>query len=350
MRLSNRPCDKTCTHKKYCNLLICIILIILLLFPIVLHERISFNLSVTPDFWTILGTLATTGSTVLALFLAYKSFTKEKTEPARLVSSWVTTTYSPSADGESYHKSTILHIANQGEEPVFDVDINISVGYSRHFVGPLSVPHPLSVIPPRGELVFDLSTPLLGLVDDHDPKSTMTFTDARGKRWRRNNDGTITDSVLQGRWVTGPETSDLLDIPAGRNALYSPIAVAEYFLAYLLQISTENDDSILKSICSYIYPTSPIDSTEYIIELSKRYSHYAFTSMADFPTPYVAYVKITGDPQLVGKMVSGDGKLIEVSIITLVFSRKNGWGIYSIGKPVDPGKITFLPNTTNHQV
>lgn len=72
--------------------------------------------------------------------------------------------------------------------------------------------------------------------------------------------------------------------------------------------------------------------------------------MADYPTPRVAYVKILNNPNLIDKIVTGDGIGIRASIITLILINQQGWLIYSIGLPTPPEYINFPVNTTNNYV
>lgn len=77
-------------------------------------------------------------------------------------------------------------------------------------------------------------------------------------------------------------------------------------------------------------------------ELKRKYGKCVPTSNVRFPAPQVATILLVADESLQGKKVEGVGLTINVSaVVTLTFSRKNGWRIFHIGDRVLPEEIPF---------
>lgn len=162
------------TRIFYCLLIIAVCLILFIIKVPELH----YKLTIKGEIWTIMEAFGTVGATILSLYLALKSVYKEKSDTARLVDCWTTTRYAPNDNGTSYTRSTKLHILNESNEPVFNASVNTVIGFRRSFIGPLSAPLPISVVPPHQELIYDITTPLLSYPDTSDPRATIAFFDA----------------------------------------------------------------------------------------------------------------------------------------------------------------------------
>lgn len=299
------------------------------------------------DFFNALGALATATSVLISLILALHAFRAEKTESARFISCWITTTYSPNSKGTGYIKTTTLHIANQGHEPAFRANVDVFIGYRRQPVGPLSAPHPINVIPPQQELTFDLTNPLLPFSDTFNPQPSLSFSDAKGKRWLREEDGSIQEISEEGHWKHQSGISDELECSNDERIVFNPIIVTLEFLKMLSTLQQETTGRQINNAVKFLYNSSPLHDSDTLIKASQNYCNYNSLSMVDYPVPCVAYVKITNDQNLLDKVFSGDRIQINVSIVTLVFNKTQGWRIYSIGVPTDPSAISFSANTTN---
>ena len=200
---------------------------------VVLHIVTAFPWSVSWDLWTVLSAVGTVGATLVALGLALRTWVQERDATARFVSAWVTDDYQPRADGSSYRREVHIHVANESNEPVFNAMVSVHVGREKTPLGPLAAPAPISVIPPRRELVFDISVPLLAHSDAWQPHATLTFTDANKRRWLRDINGEISDvSRRRARWSKAPPPGDQLqlgDLESGFN----PMLIALLFLGRL---------------------------------------------------------------------------------------------------------------------
>jgi hypothetical protein len=70
--------------------------------------------------------------------------------------------------------------------------------------------------------------------------------------------------------------------------------------------------------------------------------------MVNYPAPYVARVKLSGDTSLQGKTVMSDDQVRltgPVMFLTLVFSPDRGWRVFGIGNTVPPDRILFPEGT-----
>lgn len=311
-----------------------LVLIVALLFVVVGRDW-----AVSWDLWTVLTAVGTVGATVVAVILALRSWIQEKNATARLVSAWVSDEYQASADGSSYKRVSILHIANESNEPVFNAMVNVHIGTAEISLGPLAVPAPISVIPPRRELVFDISIPLLAHTNSWNPRATLTFDDPKGKSWLRKLNGEL--QSLQGqemRWSKKPKAGDMRQL-GNMESLFNPMTSVFSFLRALR--SEPIDVEILRFWLASEAPGW--EKTDWQ-KLGQKMEAYNPTSMVDYPAPRIARVKLSGDKSLEGKTVEGEGRNIRLDnllFVTLTLHPELGWRIFAIGENVSPDTIYF---------
>ena len=124
------------------------------------------------DFWTSVGTV---GAVVVALLVALTQATVAivisirrnllaRRKVASLVSAWLEHVYLPSEEGTYYRRSVTLRVANESDEPVFNVEVTCGIetedGVIR--VGPLAAPRVIPILPPKREFVYDVTMGMLG--------------------------------------------------------------------------------------------------------------------------------------------------------------------------------------------
>lgn len=110
------------------------------------HLLISFNWQW--DFWTCLEAIGTIGATTVALFgLNLKETREKRWAVAKMVSSWISEDSKPNADGTAYVRKVIIHVNNESDEPVYDVEVNTTLDNGKHWLGPLSAPDIIRVLP-----------------------------------------------------------------------------------------------------------------------------------------------------------------------------------------------------------
>ncbi len=295
--------------------------------------------SLTWDLWTVLTAVGTVGATLVALVLALRAWTQEKDATARFVSAWVTDEYQPRSDGLSYERVAHLHVANESNEPAFNAMVNVHVGRDSTPLGPLAAPAPISVIPQRRELVFDISVPLLAHADSWYPKAALTFTDPKGRHWLREINGELRDVSRQGlRWSKKSRPGDERQL-GNQESLFNPMLIALTFLSGLRDDETEIDD--LRVLLAP--EASGWDNADWDA-LRTKLADFQPTSMVDYPAPRIARVKLSGDKTLEGKSVEGNGKPLELDVymfMTLTLDPRQGWRIFGVGESVPPDAIFF---------
>lgn len=296
----------------------------------------------TSSVWDIITALGTLGATFVALWLAVSAWTHGRSASARLVSVWVTDDYQPLVHADHYLRQVTLHVANESDEPAFDVHVSVTVGATAVPLGPLSAPSPIVVLPPRRELCFDLSTPLLAHDDTWNPRAAVTFRDRSGRRWTRDPDGMLTRASTRARWVEAPEKS--LEPQIGSMTPNNPMAVALGFLS-VLRSSDSPDPGDLEF---FLAPEAPGWADVDWAELRASTEEFQPTSMVDYPAPYIARVKLSGDVRLQGKALLADGQ-VELHgprmFLTLTYAPDRGWRVFGLGSSVRPDQILFPSGT-----
>ncbi len=292
--------------------------------------------TVSWDIWGVLTAIGTVGAALVAVLLGLGAWIRDKDVAARVVSAWVTDEYAPRPDGSSYKRKVVVHVANEGNEPVFAARVNVLLGRHRTPVGPLAAPAPIAVIAPRRELAFDISTPLLAHSNSWSPLATLTFTDSRGKRWLRDADGELHDvSKERPRWSKASEPGDERQL--GDTSLLNPMMIAMAFLAGLRDTET-NPDDLQATLAPEAHGWARTD----LQQLRTQLERYQPTSMVDYPAPRIARVKLSGDQSLEGRTVEGEGvELNDYMFITLTLIPERGWRIFSVGESIPPDLIDF---------
>lgn len=306
-----------------------------------LHAPLEFLGQAEEDWhlWAALTAFGTVGATVVALYLSFQAWHENRDATARVVSAWVTDTYEPRSDGSSYERTVKIHLANESNEPVFKATLNVIIGNGQVSLGPLSAPSPISVIPPRRELVFDISVPLLAHTDSWHPAVSLVFNDPKGRRWRRLSDGTLENvSRKKSRW--SDDSSEMDERVRGDESLLNPMFITEAFLEHL-----EDGEATFESAEPLLAESAAAGWADVNwAQMRTDLMDYRPTSMIDYPAPRIARIKLSGDPTLEGRQVQGHGtgiQLSKVMFLTLVFEPERGWRIFGLGGAVHPDQINF---------
>lgn len=310
-----------------------------ILFTLFLTVINAFPWTVTWDPWSILTAIGTVGATFVAVGLALRGWRQERDATARLIAAWVTDKFEPRADGSSYRRTTHVHIANEANEPVFGAKLNVQIGLDQTSIGPLGAPSVISVVPPRRELVFDISTPLLAHGDSWDPTVTLTFNDPKGRRWLRQSDGVLREvSGKKSRWSKQIRDIDERQLGDTRSLL-NPMMLALVFLGGLRNPKTPPSE-----LAVLLTPGAGGWADVEWDQLRSDLENYQPTSMVDYPAPRIARIKLSGDKKLEGRQVVGDGTGLELSnymFMTLTLDPRLGWRVFSVGGTVPPDAINF---------
>lgn len=297
----------------------------------------AFPWSVTWELWTVLTAMGTIAATLVALALALRGWLDSRAAAAKVVAAWVTDEYRPREDGSSYRRTTRVHIANEANEPVFNAKVSVHVGRDETPLGPLSVPAPISVLPPRRELVFDISIPLLAHLDTWSPKATLYFTDPQGRRWLRLSNGELRNVSRQRTFWSkssrGVDERQLGDM----TSVLNPMMVALAFLTGLRDPGTTPEELVM-----LLAPEARGWVELNWDQLRSELQRYQPTSMVDYPAERIARIKLSGDATLEGRQVEGQGlELTDYMFMTLTLNPDHGWRVFSVGGHVPPDAIFF---------
>lgn len=302
------------------------------------HFLISLNWEW--NFWTCLEAIGTIGATIVALFgLNLKEVREKQWAVAKVVSSWISEDSEPNADGTAYVRKAIIHVNNESAEPVYDVTVNTTLDNGKHWLGPLSAPDLIPVLPAHRELQFDITIPMLGYRHMEMPQVACTFVDPNGRVWERNIDGKLRDcSKEKPYWVD--QQDDELPVKGDDSTPFNPMAVCLMFLNAL------NKDPHGEAMRALISPQATGWGKVDWDELKRDYGNCVPTSNTRFPAPHVAIILLVADKSLQGKKAEGRGMTINAAAaVTLTFSHEQGWRVFDIGDRVLPEDILFPEGT-----
>lgn len=319
------------------------------------------------DWWDAWQAFGTVGAVTIAIFLAlFEGFRARRAESAlaverkqrkqsdristaSLVSAWIETTHVPSADGTHYLRRGTLHLANESNEPVFNVQVVVGVGRPVVQIGPLAVPHSIPVLPSRHHRSWDISLGLLGfgggLQLPSDPVAKICFTDVNDACWDRDFEGKLSEQNTDGNGVESDETEGIRQLGDPSNT-FNPLWAALDFL----NLIRRQDPPITRAELSPLLAEKAhgwdvLDDTT-IQSMGKDLADYGMAAHAWFPAPQVAYVRLIRDEDQSSRSQEAETIEIQAQIITLVFYAGTGWRIFSVGGGVtEPDWIEFPPGT-----
>ena len=304
------------------------------------------------NWWDAAQAIGTTAAVVVALLLAaWESYRHRTTQKelsglkqkeaeraeigqAGLVSAWVEHSYQPSRNGTHYSLTAHVYVANESNDPVFDVHVTIGTGDPVVQIGPLSVPMPISVVPPRRTRTWDISLPLMAHSPavgqlPAEPVARLSFSTPQGKRWHRNFEGKLSQKLA--------ETSTYLqnDPEVGERQLgdlenpYNPMQIALSFFS----AATADPPARYQDVAPMLAPTAPgwANFSERWPEICEMVEGYGLAAHVVYPAPRIAYVKLVHDDDS-KKEVSEAGYItVRALVATLIFLPDIGWRLFSIG-------------------
>ncbi|WP_312349945.1 hypothetical protein [Actinomyces sp.] len=153
---------------------------------------------------------------------------------ASLVSAWIETTYEPSADADYNRRSVTPHLANEANEPVFNVEVICGIATENGVVqaGPIEAPRIIPVLPPRHEFTYGVTMGILafGPVANEAFRTLVArvgFRDHEGERWERGFQGKLTHVAHpQPAEITAAQT-DLMRAQTGpTDNQYNPLGLS----------------------------------------------------------------------------------------------------------------------------
>jgi len=312
------------------------------------------------DTWQAFGTV---GATIVALTLGFagslqgrkaqaalkteraERFKAERLATASLVSAWVESGYQYTDDGRQYRRQDTLFIANESNEPVFDVHLLVGTGIPPVQVGPLAAPETIPVLPARSKRSWDISLGMLAHLAPYQfpasPVASVDFADSRDVRWKRAFDGRLKEVTLDEPLPHLPESEGQRQV--GDLNFFNPILVAMTFLNILRDKEKPVTSAALSPLfAEYAQGLADIPDAEWQ-EIAKRLNEHGAAAHVWYPAPQVAYVRLV--PSQTGVYDVKIGEQVEgVEFLTLVFYAGVGWRIFSIGwGAAAPDWILFPP-------
>lgn len=316
------------------------------------------------SWWDAFQAIGTVGAVILALgialfdyFMNSKDLRKQRKESwkrtASLVSAWVETEYAPSADGRRYDKRAVLKVANESDEPIYDVAINVAIGPPMRQVGPLSAPVPIATLPPRSTRSWDISVGLLahetteGFIDFSEPVARVSFSDPRGTRWHRGFNGKLYEDSGETTKVNS-EFSPENELQFGQLSPLNPLFTALLFLNAVRDKDLPNLELIKGTIDSQAQGWKTLSQDDYA-KLGEKLKDYSVPVHAWYRTDRVAYIRLIPERDLDRQVSSEDGAEFVAKILTLVFRPKEGWKVFSLGA-TSAEWIDFGPGETHKSI
>lgn len=302
------------------------------------------------EIWTTIGTV---GAVVVALLVALVQATvaialainrrsRARRKVASLVSAWIEHEYKPSNEGSYYRRTVTLHIANESDEPVFDIQVvnGIEAPDSTIRLGPLSAPRIIPVLPPKREFVYDVTTGMLGFGNlAHDAfnqfVAELTFRDHEEVQWERDFAGNLkkmkTDEFHNQSRIAEAQ-DDVFYAQAGPiDNPYNPLGVV------FLYANAASDDHISNTKFRKFLVEHAIGwkklSDEDLQAVRKTLRSSSLALHVWYSTPRIAYVRLINDPD-------DEQHNLDATVLTLVWRNGKGWRFFGIG-PFLPWDIGF---------
>ena len=268
----------------------------------------------------------------------------ERRRVVGLVTAWITEEYRRDPRIEGYRRTVTLHIANESNEPMVNITANVSLGDRTRLIGPLSVPMPIVVLPPRRELTWDITTGVQAFEDNHSPLVELAFTDTDGRRWLRDVQGGLKENTGKGVvHFSDDDPSTALAQLGLPDPWRNPMVSAQEFVSALWQDPSEYD---LEEFLVCLDPIAEGWKGEWtdqrVDELRATLSELQnLATLAWYASPEVAYARIFSDQSLRIVSEAGVGAPIHGAFITLVFREHLGWKVFAVGPRFTPDQIHF---------
>lgn len=264
---------------------------------------------------------------------------------AALVSGWVETQYVPASEGRYYLRRGTLHLSNESNEPVFNVNVVLGIGQPIVQIGPLAVSIPIPVLPPRRHRSWDISLGLLahggGLQIPSEPVAKIYFTDGKEVRWIRDFEGRLREQAA-GEMETHPDEEEGLRQLGDPSNTFNPIWTA---MAFLNLIRRSDPPPTADELAPLLAENAPgwaaLDDSD-IQDLGLELDGYGMAAHAWYPAPQVAYVRLIDERDQEARPSNADYVQVRAQIITLVFYAGVGWRVFSVGDgATEPDWIEF---------
>lgn len=299
------------------------------------------------ELWTAVGTV---GAVVVALVVALTQATVAivisirrnslaRRKVASLVSAWLEHVYIPSEEGTYYRRSVTLRVANESDEPVFNVEVTCGIeteaGVIR--VGPLAAPRVIPILPPKREFVYDVTMGMLGFgqfAHDsfHGLVAEVDFRDHQDARWLRDFSGKLSKVSGKGKASLVEASDDITFAQAGPvEHPYNPLGVVLAF-ATAAGDGDVSDQELREVLATHAPGWSKVSERDFR-QVRKVLTTANLALHVWYPTPRVAYVRLVDSQE-------ADRSGQTATVLTLVWRNRVGWRFFGVG-PYLPWDIGF---------
>lgn len=276
--------------------------------------------------------------------------TNDRRVVAGLIAASVDLAPEVSDDGSHYVPRAVLRLANESSEPVFNINVVITLGEPPVRIGPLAAPVPLPVLPAQHSRSWDVTLGLMGHTTrvttlGAQPNTELYFSDSLGVRWHRSSRGELTEAD---NTPQAPFDESSADNEAQLGDLESPFNPMVVALAFLAIAMAADPPATSKDLRSFFAPNAPgwqrfTDSE--LQSLRATLSNYGVASHAWYPAPYVAWVRLIREEDTRADVSTAGFRSVQAQVLTLCYQPQLGWKVFSIGAPTAPDAIQFPPGT-----
>lgn len=261
--------------------------------------------------------------------------TRHEEQQAGLVSAWVESAYEVSSDASHYEQRAIVHVANEGAEPVFNVHVLIGIGRPIVQLGPLSVPVPIPVMPPRRVRSWDIS---LALMAHSAPISSMSgepvaridFSNAAGARWHRDYEGVLHRSKGESAQLFDHDLDEGERQLGDLSSPFNPMQVAYAFFDAAVDDAPPSANDVRVLLASTAPGWGNFDEADWK-RLRDMVAGYGLAAHVYYPAPRVAHVRLVQEDDAKREVLEAGFVNVRALVVTLVFLPGEGWRIFSVG-------------------
>lgn len=274
---------------------------------------------------------------------AAQALVDRRREASRVVGA-VEQVYMPSDDRTTYVRKATLTLANDSDEPIFDVYVQVAKDFPPVPVGPLSAPERMPVVPARTQRVWDISLPMLAVSETFTvlgspPTVSVEFMDSRGVRWARGFDGVLVEATIEPRPVLNDAADGEKQLGDLTN-FFNPMLTALVFLEMLKQDPLPSPEEFRPILSPTARAWTEMPSERWA-GIAESVRSHGLAAHAWYPARQVARVRTVADTSA-GQIVNpGETVYPQGKVITLLFEPGLGWRVWGIGYAMEPDWFQF---------
>jgi hypothetical protein len=275
------------------------------------------------------------------------NFASARRGTASLVSAWIEVDYEPDQNGTHYLRRSTVIVANESNEPVFDVHVLVGLGRPAVQIGPLAVPAPIPVLPPRRQRSWDISSGVAAHSAANgdipgEPVARIDFVDSRQVQWSRDFDGQLEESKELGEHVEEQELEEGLRQLGDVSNWLNPMGVAINFLNLIRREDPPCEPTELQPYIAENAHNWKTVSAEDLRAVREDLKDHGLATHPWYRTPQIAYIRLRPSNPQPYDVTSSGYYAPDFRFLTLVFYAGKGWFVHSAGhQATNPEWIEF---------